>query len=332
MLALIFLGSAFGIASTTVNAAIAAIATYDAVERMSAPDCSMMGCVFLFCKLYFLLGYSLANAGMALEYPPIPSDIIGWTDAIINFIVYFAIGNMSFDKFFVSLENGRYAHFKGILEGAKIAREEGSTLEAYYLGLDPKDRHILVRIMKDYSNWAFDSLKDFCNYSSDEILSNIFTADMQAKLQACDAQLEKRKEGKAAGPESKTASQPPLQIVIEQPGKVTIVIEKPTEKKDTPTVTSVPATDQQQLPFRDARTSLSRAQFERDGNPFELPRAFSRDSSSRHHHRSGSPLHPSSPLRDGLRRSTLDERGQRTDKEATAPGSQSRKSAPRTAL
>lgn len=178
------LGSVFGIGSLAVNTAICAINTADAIDKFANKECSWGECATLSLKLYFLLGNSLANFGMGLQYPsPVESEYLGWIEGIVNFFVYFAIGDMSIDNFFIKLSNGYHVHQKNILEGAKNAyQQEGGNLKTYYDSLSDDEKPILVKILVEYLKWSFESLTDFFNYSNQDIINAILTDQTQRNI------------------------------------------------------------------------------------------------------------------------------------------------------
>lgn len=172
------LGSVFGIGSFAVNTAICAINTADAMEKFANKDWSMGECVSLTLKLYFLLGYSLANFGMGLQYPsPVENQYLGWIEAFVNFLVYAAIGDMSIDNFFTTLHvNGYSVHWKRVLQGAQNSyTQDGGNLKTYYDSLPDENKSMLVTVLVEYLKWSFLSLTDFFNYSNQDIINAILT-------------------------------------------------------------------------------------------------------------------------------------------------------------
>ena len=178
-------GALFGGSSFAVNSAIAAIATSDAMEQLANSKSSPSSFALydiprLMLKVYFVLGYGLTNGGMALEYPfPVDNEILGITEAVINFIVYLGIGNMAFDNFFNKIKTGAYAN-SDLFLNAKKAIDEGGTLEGYYETLSPNHRIILIKILEDYRKWAFQSLRDFFNMLNEDVAKQLFLPEIKA--------------------------------------------------------------------------------------------------------------------------------------------------------
>jgi hypothetical protein len=222
-------GIVLGVPSACVNAAIAAIATSDAMERLASKvtnkQCTTTECVTSPVKVFFLLGYALANAGMAWNYPfPVNSKILGSVQAAINFLVYAAIGDMSFENFFNRLKNGYYVHGKDVLKNAQAACDSGKTLLEHYNSLKAASENessntstALVCILKEYSTWTFNSLIDFFNNTDSALLNAILDPETIRKLELFEL------------PEAKNPSE--LKIVIDD-SKPTLVIEKPTENAE----------------------------------------------------------------------------------------------------
>lgn len=179
------LGSAFGISSAAVNAAICAINTAEAMDRLANKECSWSECTFLTFKLYFLLGNSLANFGMGLQYPsPVESEYLGWIEGSVNFLVYLAIGDMSFNNFFGKLSNGYHVHWKKILDNAKAATEVGNVeLKDHYETLSEEDKPVLVKILNEYLKWSFESLTDFFDHTNDDIIKLILSKEIMDRIE-----------------------------------------------------------------------------------------------------------------------------------------------------
>ncbi|EKD73509.1 MAG: hypothetical protein ACD_45C00296G0009 [uncultured bacterium] len=191
------LGSLLGISSLAVNSAIASIAIADAMERLANKNTqyAKSDIVWLPFKLYFLLGFSLANAGMALEYPsPVDNKILGWVESVINFFVYLAIGDMSFDSFFSKMNSGYYASWKTLLENAKKAGEEGLSLETHYNTLNDTDKVMLVRLIEEYRKWAFESLTDFFNQAHNDITNQLFFPEIKEQLAKQHPNMDEKQE------------------------------------------------------------------------------------------------------------------------------------------
>jgi len=182
---ILILGVILGLSSVLVNAAITAVAMSEAFEdiiticktktnRDSTIQCSQvaMGSINLAIQLYLVLGYSLTNAGMALEYPPIDNQIVRWAGAALNFFANLCVGRMAYNGFITQVQDGCKRNL------LKDAINSNESLADYYDNLgdgsaDPTQNQLaFIKVLQKYLNSAFETLTGYLYSTKEEIIGS----------------------------------------------------------------------------------------------------------------------------------------------------------------
>lgn len=174
------LGSILGISSVLVNASIAASSITDVVTRLNnwrndSTETQFNKETLAYYPLkvltwFFVVGYASSNAGMGFAYPTPKNEVIGYIEAALYFMVYFAIGDMAIDKFFTQIYNKSQTMRYKFVENAKDSYNAGSDIRDFYRNLpDNKSKLLFIRLINDDLKWPLNYLSDTFSYMDEPI-------------------------------------------------------------------------------------------------------------------------------------------------------------------